>query len=245
MNSHSWMLTPIGIGIIGIYSALIGVVILWPLYRLLRNSRWNRWMVSIVGLPLLAAPWAEEVWIAWHFNQACKDAGVKVVRQVEVEGYADGTSQYERKSNEAGPLFKDHPTRQLDFEQAGYRFYEDILKDGGARHLEREGGQMMVTILDRPQARYHYKRLDPRQEIPIGRHLNKFGYQIIDSETNEIIGSDIQFKRYPSTADALWLGLFGPSLLICEGRAPKPPAPLSPELRYSLYHYVLIPKKSN
>lgn len=243
---NGWMLTPIGIGVIGIYSVIVGVVILWPLSRLLRNSRWKRWMVSIVGFPLLAAPWAEEVWIAWHFNQACKDAGVKVVRQVEVEGYASGTNQYKRQSrNEAGPLFKDDQPHQLDFEKAGYRFYEDLLTDGGARHLEREGGQMMVTILDRPQARYHYKFLDPRQEVPIGRRLKKFGWQVIDSETNEIIGSHIQFKRYPSMAEGLWLQFFGPSLQICEGSAPKPPASLSPELRYSLYRYVLIPKISN
>jgi hypothetical protein len=242
---NSLMITPIGIGIIGIYSAIICVALLWPLFRLLRNSRWKLWIVSIVGLPLLAAPWAEEAWIAWHFNEACKDAGVKVDRQVEVEGYADGRSQPERKLIKTGPLFKEGSPEHLDFEKAGYRFYEDLLKDGGVRHLERDGGQMMVTILDRPQARYHYKFLDPRQEIPIGRRLNKFGYQIIDSETNEVLGSDTKFERYPNSAEGLWLQFFGPSLRICKGSAPKPPASMSPELRYSLYHYVLIPKKSN
>lgn len=242
---NSLMITPIGIGIIGVYSVIVCFVILFPLSRRLHHSRWKWWGVSIVGLPILAAPWAEEAWIAWHFHEACKDAGVKVVRQVEVDGYADGTSQYERKSIKTGPLFNEDSTRELDFEKQGYRFYEDLLKDGGARHLGRQGSQMMVTILDRPQARYHYKFLDPRQEIPIGRRLMKSGYQVIDSETNELLGSDTRFERYPNTAERLWLQLFGPSLMICEGSAPKPPASMSPELRYALYHYVLIPKKSN
>lgn len=242
---NSLMITPIGIGIIGAYSAMVCLVMLFPLLRRLQHSRWKWWIVSIVGFPVLAAPWAEEAWIAWHFNEACKDAGVKVVRQVEVDGYADGTGQYERKSIRTGPLFNDNSTRQLDFEKQGYRFYEDLLKDGGARHLEREGGQMMVTILDRPQARYHYKFLDPRQEIPIGRRLKKFGHQVIDSETNEVLGSDVQYKRYPNTAEGLWLRFFGPRPTICDGSAPVPPAPLLPKLRYSLYDYILIPNKSN
>jgi len=242
MNSHSWMLTPIGIGIIGIYSAIVCVVILWPLSRLLRNSRWKRWIVSIVGFPLLAAPWAEEVWIAWHFHQACKDAGVKVVRQVEVEGYANGTNQYERNMIKTGPLFKEDQSRLLTFEKQGYRFYEDLLKDGGARHLEREGGQMMVTILDRPQARYHYKFLDPRQEIPIGRRLKKFGDQVIDSETNEVLGSDTRFVRFPSIADSLWLQYFGPSALSCNGPLDAPEKQKRTGL---IYEYVLKSKKSH
>lgn len=239
---NSLMITPIGIAIIGVYSAIVGLVILWPLSRLLRNSRWKRWIVSIVGLPLLAAPWAEEAWIAWHFNQACKDAGVKVVRQVEVEGYADGTSQYDRKSIKTGPLLKGDATRQLDFEKKGYRFYEDLLKDGGARHLEREGGQIVVTILDRPQARYHYKLLDPRNEIPIGRRLKKFGYQVIDSETNEVLGSDSRFVRYPNLAESLWLQYFGPTALSCSGPLDSP----EKQKRTGLIHdYVLKTKKSH
>lgn len=227
---NSLMITPIGIGIIGIYSAIVGIVILWPLFRLLRDSRWKLWIVSIVGLPILAAPWAEEAWIAWNFNEACKDAGVKVVRQVEVDGFYDSTTRsgYARIRDD-GYLVMEHPSNE----------------SGKVDRVERIDGEWRKTVLDQPAARYHYKFLDPRQEIPIGRRLQKFGWQVIDSETNEIIGSDTQFKRYPSTADGLWLQFFGPSLLICKGSAPKPPASLSPELRYAIYHYVLIPKKSN
>ncbi|HNN45834.1 MAG TPA: hypothetical protein PKN34_07240 [Azospira sp.] len=239
---NSLMITPIGIGIIGIYSAVVGVALLWPLFRLLRNSRWKLWVVSIVGLPVLAAPWAEEAWIAWHFNEACKDAGVTVFRQVEVDGYADGTGQYDRKSIKTGPLFNDGSTRQLDFEKAGYRYYEDLLKDGGARHLEREEGQMMVTILDHPQARYHYKFLDPRQEIPIGRRLKKFGDQVIDSETNEVLGSDTRFVRYPNLAETLWLQYFGPAALSCSGPLDAPEKQKRTGL---IYDYVLKSTKSH
>lgn len=238
---NSLMITPIGVGIIGVYSAIVCFVILFPLSRRLQHSRWKWWVLSTVGFPFLAAPWAEEAWIAWHFNEACKDAGVKVVRQVEVDGYADGTNQYERKSIKTGPLFKDDPTRQLDFEKQGYRFYEDLLKDGGARHLEREGNQMMVTILDRPLARYHYKFLDTQQEMPVGRRLKKFGYQVLDSETNEVLGSDTRFVRYPNLAESVWLQYFGPSALSCNGPLDAPEKKKRSGL---IYEYVLKSTKS-
>lgn len=227
MNSHSWMLTPIGIGLIGIYSALVGVVILWPLSRLLRNCRWKRWLVSIVGLPLLAAPWAEEVWIAWHFKEACKDAGVKVVRQVEVDGFYDSTmrSGYALVRDNVY-LFMEHPSNE----------------SGKVDRVERIDGEWRKTVLDRPQARYHYKFLDPRREIPIGRRLKKFGDQVIDSETNEVLGSDTRFVRYPSLTDSLWLQYFGPSALSCNGPLD---APEKQKRTGAIYDYVLKSKKSH
>lgn len=217
------MITPFGVGIIGIYSAIVGVVLLWPLFRLLRNSRWKLWIVSIVGLPLLVAPWAEEAWIAWHFNEACKDAGVKVARQVEVDGLYDSTmrSGYELVRDK-GYRFMEHPSDQ----------------SGKVDHVERIDGEWRKTVLDQPAARYHYRFSDPRQEIPISRRLVKFESQIVDSKSNEIIGLDTRFKRYPNTAEGLWLQFFGPSVAICEGAAPTPP-----NLRHLLYSYVLLPRK--
>ena len=101
---------------------------------------------------------------------------------------------------------------------------------------------MMVTILDHPQARYHYKFLDPRQEIPIGRRLKKFGDQVIDSETNEVLGSDTRFVRYPNLAETLWLQYFGPAALSCSGPLDAPEKQKRTGL---IYDYVLKSTKSH
>ena len=230
---NSLMITPIGIGIIGIYSAIICVALLWPLFRLLRNSRWKLWIVSIVGFPLLAAPWAEEAWIAWHFNEACKDAGVKVYRQVEVDGYLDSLSPQKRRSVDSGS----YPTpRKVDFEEGGYRYHEETLTDGGVSHHERVGDQILVSILDKPRARYllryAYQPEPSVHEEPIGWRLEKVERQVVDRETGEILGREIFIKRWAPIADALWAQFIGSTLTICPGPAVKPfvPSPLFPQV---------------
>ena len=239
---NSLMITPIGVGIIGVYSAIVCFVILFPLSRRLQHSRWKWWVVSIVGFPILAAPWAEEAWIAWHFNEACKDAGVKVVRQAETDGYVDEIVDIYRHQSQAeivsGPI--DKASIELKrFDDAGYRFVEYIGKDGSVIREQRVMVGMDRVILDRPTAQYRFQFLhNPKQEIRIAWKLDAFGYRVVDGNSGDILGSDRRFRRYPNTAEGLWLQIFGPSVAICQGDAPKPP-----ELRHGLFRYVLIPKK--
>ena len=81
----------VGTGIILAYSVVILLIITWPLLKLLRKFRWKWIVVAPLTVVLLTAPWAEEYWIASHFEQACQDAGVHVYKQVEVDGFYDGT----------------------------------------------------------------------------------------------------------------------------------------------------------
>lgn len=82
-----YQISNIGAGIIIVYSIAILLFVIWPLVRLLRKFRWKWGLVTPVALTLFAAPWAEEYWIAWHFAQACNNAGVHVYKKVEVEGF--------------------------------------------------------------------------------------------------------------------------------------------------------------
>lgn len=229
----NFQITPIGVAIIGIYSAIVWFVLVWPISRMLKTSR-LRWPIAwLVAIPLLAAPWAEEAWIAWHFGEACKDAGVTVYRQVEVEGYASGLNKhYVKNSISLGELFNQDPTQLASFEKQGFRFYEDLLADGGARHLERTGGRVMVTIRDIPEARYHYKyAYQPEPSIieePIGWKLEKIERQVVDSQTGEILGRDISIHRGAPIADALWAQFVGNSMTICPGPNVKPFVPPPP-----------------
>lgn len=239
----AFQITPFGIVIIAAYSFAIGVIAL-VLSRLLKSLRWRWWLLAPPALLLMALPWAEEAWIAWHFNEACKEAGVKVYRQVEVEGYLDSTNSYDRQSVTVGPQFNENPTQQAGFEERGFRFLEQSLTDGGARHLERTGDRVMVTINNEPKARYqvkyHYQPTRHRYEEPIGWKLEKLEYQLVDRETGEVLGRDTRITRFPNYMELLWLRYFGPANVRCSG----PLNDLEKQKRTGLiYDYVLIPTK--
>jgi len=174
---------------------------------------------------VLVLPYADELWIAWHFERACREAGVTVYRQVEVEGFFNGTG---------GP-----GTDMI--EKQGFRFSEGYaLGWKRVARIERDADRWKRTHFDKPQARYHYRYADPRQWVPAGYQMNRLERQVVDNETGEVLGREVLFERYPGFVEGLWIRFLGSGQTICEGNAPRPP-----ELRHLLYHCVLIPKKSN
>lgn len=200
----NYQMTGIGVAIILAYSALVLLFIVWPLAGMLRKFRWKWLLIAPPVLALLAAPWAEEYWIAKNFYEACKDAGVHVYKQVEVEGFYDDTMR-------GGYGLID---------QYGYRFMEQRTDDGKkVEHIEKPNGKSQVTVLNRPTARYHYKyayQPTPYQyEESIGWKLEKAELQVIDTQTGEIIGREIWFNRRPSWTEGLWVNLLGGGLTQC------------------------------
>lgn len=219
---------PFGLVIFGLYAGLILLLVIWPLSRLLKGRSWRRPLLGIVAAVLLASPFAEEFWIAWHFRELCKDAGVHVYRKVEVDGFYDSTmrSGYEL------------------IQQKGYRFMEHPAREAGKiEHIERIAGEWKVSLLYRPTARYHYKyAYQPtpyKYEEPVGWKIERTEWQVIDSENGEILGRETKYSRYPATVEAVWMArLFGSGRSTCKGLAPTPP-----ETRHSIFEYVLIPKR--
>lgn len=209
--------------IIAVFYALAATVLLFAWLWL---RRWRHWRAVLIPVALVAliAPWADEVWIAWRFGQLCKDAGVHVYRTVEVDGFYDSTmrSGYE--------LIKRH----------GYKYMEHP-SDPRTKvdYVERIDGEWKKTTLDRPRSRYIYQFADPRQEVPAGFKIEKTEWQVVDSQNGEIIGRETRFSRYPGWVQSLWIKYFGNGGNTCEGAAPQPPT-----LRHLLYHYVVIPKRT-
>lgn len=207
----AFQISPIGIAIIAVYSFLIGILARF-LSRQMKDIRWRWWLLAPPALLLMALPWAEEAWIAWHFNEACKEAGVKVYRQVEVEGFYDGTIG----------------TGYSFIEDYGFKFMEEKNRDGKIAHTERPDGQWKTTILEKPSARYHviyaYQPRPHVYEQPIGRKLEKTESLVVDSQTGEILGRDVLVKRWASIADALWAQFIGSTLRTC----PDPDVPPVP-----------------
>lgn len=162
------------------------------------RKQWKRaWIVMVpLFLLLYAAPVAEEFWIAWNFGQLCrKDAGIFIIKTVEVEGFYDATmrSGYE------------------NIERGGYRFMEHPSRDRTkVEHVERINSEWKVTILDHPTARYHFG-MDSGRDI--GHKLAKQESRVTDSQTGEAIG---EYRVYIREAPWYFIGLDRPNMG-CDG----------------------------
>ena len=214
-----------GIAIIAIFYT-VGAVILVTLNRLLRSNRWRRLVIAPLAVLVVAAPWADELWIAWSFSELCKDAGVHVARNVEVDGYYDSTSETHR----------DPPSTQgiREYEKGGYRFYERKSRDKYVVR-ERVHGEWRTSIHDRPTARYHYKKV--RDDADIGYQLEAIEYVVVDSQSGDVIGRNVIYKRYPGWVNTLWVRYFGSGMTMCPDPERGPRQPPFPEA-------ILIPSKS-
>mgnify|MGYP001057874698 CR=1 FL=1 len=238
---NSFQITIFGIAIIAAYSlAIVGIA--YALSRLLERYRWKWWLLAPPALLLMALPWGEEGWIAWHFNEACKDAGVKVYRQVEADGYVYDLSRDTRTSANPG-LWKLDKTSLEAFDREGYKFRENMLVDGGVLRVERHLEGLIATLLDKPTARYvlkhSYQPSPYRYEEPIGWKLEKLEYLVLDRETDEVLGRDTRFIRFPSFAEMLWLRYFGPANLGCSGPLDDPD---KQKRKGMITSYVIIPQ---
>ncbi|OGO40013.1 MAG: hypothetical protein A2Z03_12050 [Chloroflexi bacterium RBG_16_56_8] len=229
-------ISAIGLFIMAVFYALAAGLFLL-VRRWLRDWK-PKWVVLIpLAIISLVLPWADEVYISYRFAKLCEGAGVQVVRKVEVEGFYNETTS---GPSEPGPITNQQAIDAYD--KGSYRFYERKAREK-VSHVEKANRKWEVSILDRPTARYHYKRIiDYRDEHGIhhekqvAHQIQMIGEVVIDSETGEEIGRNVEYMRYPGWIEGLWVRFFGTGQTICKGSAPKPP-----ELRHLLYHYVLIP----
>ena len=225
-------ISPIGWAIIlFIYVlAAVALALVWLRTRVIARA------LVLLAIPIvIALPIADEAWIGWHFREACKDAGVHVARKVVVDGFLDDTSRSVSSSSARVGLISSADALKA-FDDAGFRFQEQSTRDGKVWHLERVADGLQASVLDKPEARYHYKYSSPSQEVPIGLKLEKRETIVVDAQGGAVIAREIRYNRYPGWVESLWVRLLGSGLKQCEGVAPKPP-----ELRTVLYRYALIP----
>jgi hypothetical protein len=198
----------------------LALFVLYRLWRRQKASPW-RWGLPLLVPMLLVMPFVDEYWIRWNFERACEEAGVKVYRKAEAEGFFNATGS---------------PSSDM-VEKLGFRFTEGLTLDGkGIAHEEKIDGKWHRTILAQPQARYHYRYADPRQWVPAGFQINRMEKQVVDSESGEVLGRDVKFERYPGFVEGLWIRYLGSGQTIC----PNPAGPRQPDFPES----VLIPKNN-
>jgi hypothetical protein len=218
---EGYRISPVSVILIAFYSSPI-LLVFYLLGRLLRHrfSRWCWIWVAPPTLALLSLPWLEEAWISRNFSKACDDAGIKVYRQVEVEGYYDvlGLSSYD------------------NIRRYGFSFMEHLRNsDGKVIHLERpldmktSMPQWKTTVLNHPTARYHvvyaYQPTRSSHDEPIGWKLFKTERRVVDSQTGEILGRYTMIKRIHPVHEALLTSLLGPPIKLCNGLPNVKPGP--------------------
>ena len=209
------------ISIFSIMLLLVIYAVLFLLYlgvaRLTRGMPGRKALLLVVGVAFLLLPIGEELWIAWNFGQACKQAGTFVYKKVEADGFYDDT-----RTTHAGK-----PTNQAaaSFNKLGYRFLEMKGPNGGVVHLEKADGQWRATIISHPTARYHYRT---RDHIPVSLKVVKHESVVTDTQEQQVIGREIIVGRYPPW---FFIGLDVPQLQCFGSHLPG-----------LIYRNVLLPK---
>jgi hypothetical protein len=208
-------IVPLGIAYVILALIFAGIVVVT------RGIRGRGFVLSFIAIGFLFLPVSEEIWIAWHFAQACKQAGTFIKKKVQVAGYYDGTGTVTRIVG--GPA---------------YEFIESPERDGTYRRVERANEQereralgwyaenhpgarpapdawitqpvsdrvqvvveintnyaWKVTKLDHPTARYQFRNTDPMNGTPWGHKIIRSGSVVIDTQTNEEIARYTSFGR--------------------------------------------------
>lgn len=171
----------------------------------LRKRMQKPWMVIVPLLGLLyIGPVAEELWIAWNFDQHCrKDAGIFVYKTVEVEGFYDDT----------------HSWRADKLAATGFKWME-----GRGRANSREvywrhewvGKEIRSFQISRPTARYHYR--SPHTDTSMANRVDKIERVVIDSESDDVLARETKYRR---EAPWFFIGLDRPVMLKVIGDRPR------------------------
>ena len=192
---------------------------LWTKLLKLKLKHPGYWVLAAV---VLIAPWAEELWIAYNFGRLCqKDAGVFISRTMEVDGYYDDTGIVTRLVGRAPYKFIEsrdkrrgfrRVERATDVERARALAWYSAQKPGKPAakgewivqpiddhvHVVVEpdtGYAWRVTILDKPTARYHYKKVDAHTRV--SHQITRFENVVVDSQTGDVPGRSVNYYRGP------------------------------------------------
>ena len=209
----------------------------------------------IAAFVLLLVPISEELWIAWNFGQACKDAGTFIGQTVEVDGFYDDTSGWgPRQLSESKYKFmesRDGLNRRLlrvEPADSGARdqalaWYDEKVR--ARQHVQgpfvvyqlsekeqivvapNRASAWRVTTINHPSARYQYRL---RSHVHVARKVVEHESIVIDTRDQSIIGREKIIGRY---APWFFIGLDAPQMQ-CVGKNHLPGL---------VYQHVLLPSR--
>jgi hypothetical protein len=215
---------------------------LWGVAHITRNLPARKVLLGVLGAVFFLLPIAEELFIAWRFTQACREAGTFIYKKVQVEGFYDetGTGSLELVRSGTYRFIESRADRGYTRLTLGdAQFMREALaryrqKNPGKDPLEqdivrvkldartealvfpRKGDSWRITLLDRPTARYHYKM--PSSHRPFAHRIVQHEAIVVDTSNGEMLARYTRFSR-----DSPWFYVwFGKADFSCDapGRWP-------------------------
>ena len=185
-----YYISVISIALLGIVYGVLLLIFL-GVARLTRGMPGRKAVLGVVGAVFLVLPVAEELWIAWNFGQACKEAGTFIYKKAKVEGFYDDTTHWWRQL--AGSKYQ--------FVESRDNLYGTLWR------VERVGDEIKHSKIDRPTARYHYSK--PHSHTKVSFKVTMFEYLVRDSQADEVLAREKTFAR---NAPWYFIGLERPTL---------------------------------
>lgn len=241
MGFYYWSLfsvIPLGI------AYLVLALIYWGIVRATRGAANRAVKLSAIALLFLVLPVSEELWIAWNFGQACKQAGTFIYRKVQVEGFYDSTMRSAYENTKPGRYrFVEHATEDREGVERVERADPEMRARALAWYADRNPSKGLpkdtsivyplndkerivvfpngtdawhVTKLDRPTARYHYRTVSSHK--PVAHQLKQFEDVVVDTRTGETIARRVDYAR---GSNWYFIGLDRPTIF-CEANKGKP-----------------------
>lgn len=202
-------------------------IVLWIVrgfWSVSRKDLFANIMALTIAAVVLVAPWAEELWIAYHFGQLCKkDAGIVVNKTVEVDGFYDdnggwGVRQLEAsgykfmewKSAMDRSLLRVERTDEKARDQAlqwyadtnpgkqpppDYYITYDASKGEKIVVAPNQIDAWRITKIDKPMARYHYRKIDLLR--PVSHQIKRVENAVVDVHTGDVLGRIVNYYRGP------------------------------------------------
>jgi len=214
-------------------AAYVGIALVFLVLVLMTRGAPRRApKLSAAALVLLLLPVAGELWTAWSFGQACKEAGLFVHKKVQVDGFYDDTGGALDLVRAGGYRFIEGRGRQgftrisagdAAFAKDALRLFEQgnpgkeamaqevvrVQLDAKTEALvyPRRGDSWRIEHLDRPTARYRFSKVHDGTVVAHG--VTKLEWVVVDQQTGEQLARETTYARGPSW---FFIGLDRPGL---------------------------------
>lgn len=203
------------------FVAIIAIVFFSLLWRKAFTLKFTNPVYWVLVAAILIGPWVEELSIAYNFDRVCrKDAGVFVNKVVQADGYYDdtgggsldliraGTYRFIESRNRQSYIrltLGDSELMRRAFEQFQRTTgkdpsIEEVIKASVDEQTEalvfpKRGEAWRITKIDKPTARYEFKRLD--FNTPVSHQIRRFEDVVIDRQNGEVLGRYTNYHRGP------------------------------------------------
>lgn len=154
----NFSMSPVGIGIVVFIHLAVLVIFPFIWHRLPQGAVRRSTIFSAAMLATTAATTWDAFVVGYNKDRYCKEAGVRVYRQVAVEGFYDGlnSSWDEQKFRKSGfGYIEYHKLETANGREVMKEFFTGVNQEKVFYRLERDGDEIRKTRIKYPLSRYH------------------------------------------------------------------------------------------